>query len=110
MTWLNSYFQLDKLNTTIKREILAGITTFISMSYILFVNPNVLGAAKMDTGAVFTATALASALGCLLMGFLARYPIATAPALGINAFFSYSVVIGMGVDWQTALAGVLLRR
>ena len=108
MTWLNSYFQLDKLNTTIKREILAGITTFISMSYILFVNPNVLGAAKMDTGAVFTATALASALGCLLMGFLARYPIATAPALGINAFFSYSVVIGMGVDWQTALAGVFV--
>ena len=108
MTWLSRYFQLDELNSTVKREVLAGITTFFSMSYILFVNPNVLGAAKMNTGAVFTATALASALGCLLMGFLARYPIATAPALGINAFFSYSVVIGMGVSWQTALAGVFV--
>ena len=108
MTWLNRYFELDKLSTTVRREILAGITTFISMSYILFVNPNVLGAAKMNAGAVFTATALASALGCFLMGFLARYPIATAPALGINAFFSYSVVIGMGVNWQTALAGVFV--
>ena len=73
-------------------------------------NPNVLGAAKMDTGAVFTATALASALGCFLMGILARYPIATAPALGINAFFAYSAVIGMGISWQTALAGVLWPR
>jgi AGZA family xanthine/uracil permease-like MFS transporter len=78
------------------------------MAYILFVNPSVLGAAGMDKGAVFTATALASALGCILMGVLARYPIATAPALGINAFFAYSVVIGMKVPWQTALAGVFV--
>ena len=105
---LHSYFGLDELNTTIKRELLAGFTTFISMAYILFVNPTVLGASGMDEGAVFTATALASALGCILMGVLAKYPIATAPALGINAFFSYSVCIGMGVPWQTALAGVFV--
>jgi Permeases len=105
---INKYFKLDELHTTFRRELLAGFTTFISMAYILFVNPSVLGAAGMDKGAVFTATALASALGCILMGVLARYPIATAPALGINAFFAYSVVIGMKVPWQTALAGVFV--
>ncbi|MGX7030614.1 NCS2 family permease [Vagococcus zengguangii] len=103
-----SYFEIEKLNTTVRREILAGFTTFISMAYILFVNPSVLGASGMDEGAVFTATALASAFGCILMGLLARYPIATAPALGINAFFSYTVCIGMGVPWETALAGVFV--
>jgi AGZA family xanthine/uracil permease-like MFS transporter len=103
-----SYFEIKKLNTTVKREVLAGFTTFISMAYILFVNPTVLGASGMDKGAVFTATALASALGCILMGVLAKYPIATAPALGINAFFAYSVCIGMGIPWQTALAGVFV--
>lgn len=108
MSSINKYFKLDELHTTFRRELLAGFTTFISMAYILFVNPSVLGAAGMDKGAVFTATALASALGCILMGVLARYPIATAPALGINAFFAYSVVIGMKVPWQTALAGVFV--
>lgn len=103
-----SYFELDELQTTVRREILAGFTTFISMAYILFVNPTVLGASGMDEGAVFTATALSSALGCILMGVLARYPIATAPALGINAFFSYSVSVGMGIPWETALAGVFV--
>lgn len=105
---LLAYFQLEELNTTVRRELLAGFTTFISMAYILFVNPSVLGASGMDKGAVFTATALASALGCLLMGLLAKYPIATAPALGINAFFAYSVCIGMKIPWQTALAGVFV--
>ncbi|MFD1441626.1 NCS2 family permease [Lacticaseibacillus hegangensis] len=105
---LLDYFEVEKLGSTVRREILAGFTTFISMAYILFVNPSVLGAAGMDKGAVFTATALASALGCILMGALARYPIATAPALGINAFFAYSVVIGMKIPWQTALAGVFV--
>lgn len=105
---LRRYFDLDALNTTMRRELLAGFTTFISMAYILFVNPSVLGASGMDKGAVFTATALASALGCILMGALAKYPIATAPALGINAFFTYSVCIGMKVPWQTALAGVFV--
>ncbi|AMV60782.1 Xanthine/uracil/thiamine/ascorbate permease family protein [Pediococcus damnosus] len=105
---IKNYFQIDQLHTTVKREILAGFTTFISMAYILFVNPSVLGASGMDKGAVFTATALASALGCFLMGILAKYPIATAPALGINAFFAYSVCIGMKIPWQTALAGVFV--
>lgn len=98
---ITSFFGIDKLNSTIKREVLAGFTTFISMAYILFVNPSILGDAGMDKGAVFTATALASALGCVLMGVLAKYPIATAPSLGINAFFAYSVCIGMKVPWQT---------
>lgn len=105
---ITSFFGIDKLNSTIKREVLAGFTTFISMAYILFVNPSILGDAGMDRGAVFTATALASALGCVLMGVLAKYPIATAPSLGINAFFAYSVCIGMKVPWQTALAGVFI--
>lgn len=103
-----SFFGINKLETTIKREILAGFTTFISMAYILFVNPSILGDAGMDKGAVFTATALASALGCVLMGVLAKYPIATAPSLGINAFFAYSVCIGMKIPWQTTLAGVFV--
>ncbi|EHU9659735.1 NCS2 family permease [Enterococcus faecalis] len=105
---ISSYFELEQLNTNMKREMLAGFTTFISMAYILFVNPTVLGASGMDEGAVFTATALASALGCILMGVLAKYPIATAPALGINAFFAYSVSVGMGIPWQTTLAGVFV--
>ena len=78
------------------------------MAYILFVNPTVLGASGMDEGAVFTATALAKCPRMYFDGSLAKYPIATAPALGINAFFSYSVCIGMGVPWQTALAGVFV--
>ncbi|KRL01845.1 transport protein [Liquorilactobacillus capillatus DSM 19910] len=105
---LVSYFEIDQLGSTVRREVLAGFTTFISMAYILFVNPSVLGASGMDKGAVFTATALASALGCFLMGIFAKYPIATAPALGINAFFTYSVCIGMKIPWQTALAGVFV--
>jgi AGZA family xanthine/uracil permease-like MFS transporter len=108
MTAIKKYFQIDELGSNVKREMLAGLTTFISMAYILFVNPSVLGASGMDKGAVFTATALASAFGTILMGLLARYPIATAPALGINAFFAYSVCIGMKIPWQTALAGVFV--
>ncbi|MCH3905019.1 MAG: NCS2 family permease [Lactobacillus sp.] len=108
MNAIAQYFHLDELHSNVKREFLAGLTTFVSMSYILFVNPNVLGASGMDKGAVFTATALASALGCLIMGIVANYPIATAPALGINAFFAYTACIGMHVKWQTALAAVFV--
>ncbi|GEP19410.1 NCS2 family permease [Pediococcus argentinicus] len=103
-----NYFHFKELKTNFKTEMVAGLTTFISMVYIMFVNPNVLGASGMDKGAVFTATALASAIGCMIMGILANYPIASAPALGINAFFAYSVVIGMKIPWQTALAGVFV--
>lgn len=108
MNSIKQYFMFDELETNFKRETLAGLTTFVSMCYILFVNPTVLGAAGMDQGAVFTTTALASAIGSIIMGVFAKYPIATAPALGINAFFSYTVVIGMGIPWQTTLAAVFV--
>ncbi|WEV39822.1 NCS2 family permease [Lactobacillus sp. ESL0681] len=108
MNFIKSYFQLDKYKTSIKVEFLAGLTTFISMSYILFVNPSVLGASGMDKGAVFTSTALASALGTAIMGIVANYPIGEAPALGINAFFAYTVCVGMHVSWETALAAVFV--
>lgn len=108
MNFIKSYFQLDKYKTNIKTEFIAGLTTFISMSYILFVNPSVLGASGMNTGAVFTATALAAALGTAIMGIVANYPIGEAPALGINAFFAYTVCVGMHVSWQTALASVFV--
>jgi AGZA family xanthine/uracil permease-like MFS transporter len=106
--WLSRYFQFSELSTNFRRELLAGVTTFISMVYILFVNPSILSNAGMDEGAVFTATALASALGCLIMGIVAKYPISIAPGMGVNAFFAFSVVIGMGVPWETALAGVFV--
>ncbi|WP_091040216.1 solute carrier family 23 protein [Glycomyces harbinensis] len=101
--------------TNWKREILAGTTTFLAMAYILAVNPGILSfgltAAGVDApnpGAVFTATALASALGCLVMGLWARYPIATAPGMGLNAFFAFTVVLTLGIPWQTALTGTLV--
>lgn len=103
-----NYFKLKELNTSVRTEFIAGLTTFTSMAYILFVNPSVLGAAGMDKGAVFTATAVASAVATLFMGIVALYPIAIAPGLGVNAFFAYSVVIGMGVKWETAMAGVFV--
>ncbi len=108
MNFIKSYFQLDKYKTNIRTEFIAGLTTFISMSYILFVNPSVLGASGMNTGAVFTATALAAALGTAIMGIVANYPIGEAPALGSNAFFAYTVCIGMHVSWETALASVFV--
>lgn len=108
MNSISNYFHLDEYGSTIKREFIAGLTTFISMSYILFVNPNVLGASGMNTGAVFTSTALASALGTAIMGIVANYPIGEAPALGINAFFAYTVCVGMHVSWETALASVFV--
>ncbi|TPR19221.1 NCS2 family permease [Apilactobacillus timberlakei] len=102
------FFKFDELGTNYKKETLAGITTFVSMVYIIFLNPNVLGAAGMDKGAVFTSTALATALGCFLMGILANYPIALSTSLGMNAFFAYSVCVGMKVPWPTALAGTFI--
>lgn len=107
-TLLEKTFHLSEQGTTVKREILAGLTTFVSMAYILFVNPSILGAAGMDKGAVFTATALSAILGSVLMAFLANYPIAVAPGLGDNAFFTFSVVLGMGISWQKAMAGVFI--
>ncbi|MCM6833098.1 NCS2 family permease [Leuconostoc mesenteroides] len=108
MSTIAHYFKLDELNTSVRTEFIAGLTTFASMAYILFVNPTVLGAAGMDKGAVFTATAIASAVATIFMGVVALYPIAIAPGLGVNAFFAYSVVIGMDVKWETAMAGVFV--
>ena len=105
---MDRFFRFQEHNTTYRKETIAGLTTFLSMAYILFVNPAVLADAGMDQGAVFTATALAAALGTLIMGILAGYPIALAPGMGLNAFFTYSVVTVMGVPWETALAGVLV--
>lgn len=108
LSFIERLFHLNEQKTTVKREVLAGLTTFVSMAYILFVNPQVLGTAGMDKGAVFTATALSAILGSVLMALLANYPIAIAPGLGDNAFFTYSVVLAMGIPWQTAMAGVLV--
>ncbi|CAH1850505.1 NCS2 family permease [Convivina praedatoris] len=108
MSSIARYFQFRELKTSYKTETVAGLTTFVAMAYILFVNPTVLSVAGMDAGAVFTATAIASGIATLFMGIVARYPIAVAPGLGVNAFFSYSVVLGMGIKWQTAMAGILV--
>ena len=108
MNAIERYFGINGENTTIKTEILAGVTTFLTMAYIIFVNPNVLADAGMDKGAVFVATCLAAAIGCFIMGFYARLPVAQALGMGLNAFFTYGVVLGMGYSWQTALGAVFL--
>ena len=102
------FFRLEEQGATARTEIAAGATTFLTLSYIIFVNPHILGAAGMDTGAVFVATCLASAIACLAMGLYANYPFALAPGMGINAYFTYDVVMGMGLPWQTALGAVFL--
>ncbi|MEN2467536.1 NCS2 family permease [Ornithinibacillus sp. FSL M8-0202] len=104
---MKKFFQFEQLGTNFRTEFTAGLTTFLAMAYILFVNPDILKETGMDQGAVFTATAIAAAVGTLLMGLIAKYPIALAPGMGLNAFFAFSVVIGMGIPWETALAGVL---
>jgi AGZA family xanthine/uracil permease-like MFS transporter len=105
---MKEYFQFKELNTNYRTETIAGLTTFLAMAYILFVNPNILSIAGMDKDAVFVATGLAAAVGTLIMGLLAKYPIALAPGMGLNAFFTFSVVIGMGIPWEQALAGVFV--
>lgn len=105
---LDKIFHLKEHHTNIKTEIIAGITTFMTMSYILAVNPSLLSQAGMDKGAVFTATALAGFIGTCVMALLSNYPVALAPGMGLNAYFVYTVVLGMGYKWQTALAAVLI--
>lgn len=104
----HDFFGFEARGTTWRREVVAGATTFLTMAYILFVNAFILADAGMDPDAVFVATALASVVACLIMGLWANYPIALAPGMGLNAFFAYSVVLGMGIPWETALAGVLV--
>ena len=101
-------FKLSENGTNVRTEIIAGLTTFLTMAYIIFVNPMILADAGMDHGAVFVATCLAAAIGCFIMGFVANYPIAQAPGMGLNAFFTYAVVMGMGYTWQVALAAVFV--
>ena len=114
---MKKYFQFEELGTNYRREIIGGITTFLAMAYILVVNPITLTLAdvpdlpdhlRMDYGAVFVATALSAAIGCLIMGLVARYPLALAPGLGLNAFFAYTVVLGTGTPWQHALGAVFI--
>ena len=105
---LEKVFKLSEHNTDVKTEIIAGITTFMTMAYILVVNVNILGEAGMDRNAVFAATAIAAFIGCAAMALLANYPIALAPGMGLNAFFAYTVVLGMGHTWQFALCAVLI--
>lgn len=106
--FLDRLFKLSENGTTVRTEILAGFTTFLTMCYIIIVNPNVLSIGGMDFGAVFVATCISSAIGCFVMGLLANYPIALAPGMGLNAYFTFSVVKGMGVPWQAALAAVFV--
>lgn len=105
---LERLFQLKAHNTNVRTEILAGVTTFLAMAYILFVNPSILGSTGMDKGAVFVATCLAAAIGSAVMGLIANYPIALAPGMGLNAFFTYTVVLHMGHTWQVALGAVFI--
>lgn len=114
---MKKYFQFDELGTNYGRETIGGITTFLAMAYILVVNPSVLtlqsipdlpDELRMDQGAVFVATALAAAVGSILMGLIARFPVALAPGMGLNALFAYTAVLTYGIPWQTALTGVLI--
>ncbi|MCZ7643201.1 MAG: NCS2 family permease [Pseudorhodoplanes sp.] len=105
---LDNYFQLTKNGTSVRTEAIAGVTTFLTMVYIIFVNPQILGAAGMDKGAVFVATCIAAAVSTLVMALYANYPIALAPGMGLNAFFAFTVVIGYKYSWQQALAAVFL--
>lgn len=105
---LTSYFKLNELGSTVRTELLAGFTTFLTMVYIIFVNPQILSAAGMDHGAVFVATCVAAAIGSAIMGLYANYPIAQAPGMGLNAYFAFTVVGQMGYSWQVALGAVFL--
>lgn len=105
---LEKLFKLKDNNTNVKTELIAGVTTFMTMAYILAVNPNILSATGMDKGAVFTATAIASFVGTMLMAIFANYPFALAPGMGLNAYFAYTVVLQYGYSWQIALAAVFI--
>ena len=105
---LNKFFKLNENNTNVKTEIIAGLTTFLAMSYILGVNPGMLSETWMSPTAIFFATAVASGIACIVMGLIANYPIGLAPGMGLNALFTYTIVLGMGNSWETALAAVFL--
>jgi AGZA family xanthine/uracil permease-like MFS transporter len=108
MSFLERQFRITERDSTVGRELLGGLTTFVTLSYIIFVNPAIMAAAGVPRGGAFVATCIASAVACLLMGLLANYPIALAPAMGHNAYFTYVVVLGMGLAWQQGLAAVFI--
>jgi len=108
MPSLNQFFKLPEHGTNVRTEVVAGVTTFLTMAYIIFVNPAILGDAGVPKDAVFVATCLAAALGTIIMGVYANYPIGMAPGMGLNAYFAYAVVLGMGVPWQSALGAVFI--
>ncbi|MDO8654523.1 MAG: NCS2 family permease [Undibacterium sp.] len=108
MSMLEKFFKLKENGTTVRTELLAGLTTFLTMAYIIFVNPSILGDAGMPKDAVFVATCLAAAIGTLIMGVYANYPMALAPGMGLNAYFAYAVVKGMGIPWEAALGAVFI--
>jgi len=108
MTFLERTFQLHARGTTVQTEVLAGFTTFLTMAYIVLVNPAILSTIGMPAAGVAAATCIAAGIGCLMMGFIANYPIALAPGMGLNAYFAFTVVQGMGVPWQTALGLVFI--
>ncbi|MFH5924408.1 NCS2 family permease [Roseomonas xinghualingensis] len=105
---MERFFRLAENGTTVRIEVVAGLTTFLTMAYVIVLNPQIMAAAGIDQGAAFVATCLAAAIGCALMAFLANYPIALAPGMGLNAYFAFAVVGGMGVSWQVALGAVFL--
>jgi AGZA family xanthine/uracil permease-like MFS transporter len=105
---LDKFFQLQAHGTSVRTEIIAGVTTFLTLAYIIFVNPSILAETGMDQGAVFVATCLAAAIGTLIMGLLANYPVALAPGMGLNAYFAFGVVLGMGYTWQVGLGAVFI--
>ncbi len=107
-SFVEKQFKLKQNGTTVKRELLAGFTTFLTMAYIIFVNPGILSATGMDAGAIYYATIFGAILGTLCMAFLANYPFALAPGMGLNAFFAFSVVLGLGISWQIALGLVFI--
>lgn len=106
---MDKLFKLKENNTSVRTEVVAGITTFMTMAYILAVNPSILSASGMDSNAILMATAIASAIGCFAMAFLANYPFALAPGLGLNAYFAYTVCGSMGYNWKVALLLYLLK-
>jgi AGZA family xanthine/uracil permease-like MFS transporter len=108
MDLLEKYFKLSEHNTNVKTEVIAGITTFMTMGYIIMVNPGILSATGMDFGALITATCLSTAIATIFMALYANYPFALAPGMGLNAFFAFTVVLGMGISWEAALAAVFI--
>ena len=108
LSFLDKFFKLRENGTDVRTELLAGLTTFLTMAYIIFVNPSILGDAGMPKDAVFVATCLAAAIGTMIMGLYANYPMALAPGMGLNAYFTYAVVKGMGIPWEAALGAVFI--